>query len=143
MSHSIFEDDHFKKLKPATKCLYDMFCKHQNRYGGQDGWFWRTEDKFASDTNLSKSTIKSSKKMLLASHFIECRRNGNRSETQRSPNDYRVLKYQEVLERRRAAANLNSDRQNTPEKALGSDPCSGVNTDPFIKNNNKNDIKSQ
>jgi hypothetical protein len=63
------------------------------------GWFWRTTEQLGQDCGLSIGTVKKAKKELLSSRLIECRRGPYRTEKQRSPNWYRVLRLNEIIEK--------------------------------------------
>jgi len=74
--HEVFEDIKFKKLPLSSRYLYIVLCKLTNRYSNQDseGWFFRSIEQLACDTNLSKRTIMRAKNELKTKQFIDVKR---------------------------------------------------------------------
>ena len=70
--HTLLEDKHFKRLKPASKVLYWYLLKHKNRYQGNKSYFTRSDRQLASDAGLHVNSIINAKKELIASRFIIC-----------------------------------------------------------------------
>ena len=93
--HQVLEDAEFRKLKISSKFLYCYLAKLRNRFGNDDGWFWRDEKTICEDTGMHRNTVSIAKKELKNEGFIEIRR-GHYVKTGHRGSDYfRLTGYNE------------------------------------------------
>ena len=93
LPHEVLEDPKFNKLKISSKALYMYLGKLQNRYGTDDGWFWRSQLMLIQDTGMSKNTINRAKKELIKSGYLETKRGKFVHNKHRAPDYYRLNGY--------------------------------------------------
>ncbi len=134
VNHSIIEDAKFKKLTSSAKYLYCVMCKLKNRYSGTGEWFWHAEKELSNDAGMSKSTVKTAKKELLAGKFIEAKRGKYMNKAKITPNFYRVMTHKEILEARDWVTNGVENIPATGQKIHRHRP----EIRPIIKNDIKN-----
>lgn len=92
--HEVLESRKFRDLQPRAKVLYMTLCKHRNRYGNTDGWFYRRLQDLADDTGLTYRSTLRAKRELLTTGFIERQRGHYEKHGWRGSDWYQVNGYQ-------------------------------------------------
>ena len=96
--HQILEDDEFKRLKISAKFLYCYLAKLKNRYGKDDGWFWRDERTICEDTKMHRNTVSRAKKELKDAGFIEIKRGHYVSTGHRGADYFKINGYIDTIQ---------------------------------------------
>ena len=71
VSHALFEDPKFIKLRPISKILYLYLLKHQNRFDNYSKIFFHSDRVLAKETNLSRRSILRARKELIDQGMIK------------------------------------------------------------------------
>lgn len=79
ISHAVIESPEFKKLNYSAKALYQVMCHLSNRFGNNNGVFYRSNKLLADDAGMSIRNIHHAKMELIDNGFLRWKQ-GNEKE---------------------------------------------------------------
>ena len=93
LPHEVFENNQFKELSSRAQLLYCYLGKLRNRYGNNEGWFWRSIPLLSKDMGKSERYIRYAKQELIDKGFLSIARGKYKTMKRRAPDWYKLEGY--------------------------------------------------
>lgn len=77
VSHEIAENPKFLRLSVGAQSLYHTFCRLRNRYGNEQGIFYRSNSGLANDMGVTIVSVIRMRKELLKNGFLRWQQGNN------------------------------------------------------------------
>lgn len=88
--HDVIEDLKFKAQPISARYLYIILCHLANTKADKHGWFYRSIPQLMQDSNLGRTSIIKSKKILEKNQFIDIKRAYLKHSKQRTYDYFRL-----------------------------------------------------